>query len=186
MSLWAAFRWTAWKGNILQLQSTIQGPRWVEAVSAPQSSWLFSPSSFARSIYLHLCRLDPIYWPLHLSTVFNAFLPSHSEALPNACLTTHPSAFAAVIQAHFAAARGTDGSRLVSARTDYSWRRLIKLPNFVTVFSPTCRRCDLILFAVKLPTSSFYLIRVSTKLLCGFSSFSNLFHKQKLVLQSIS
>lgn len=148
VSLWAAFRWTAWKGNILQLQSTIQSPRWVEAVSAPQSSWLFSPSSFTRSIYLHLCRLDPIYWPLHLSTVFNAFLPSHSKALPNACLTTHPSAFAAVIQAHFAAARGTDRSGLVSARTDYSQRWLIKLPNFVTV--STCRKCDLILFVGKL------------------------------------
>lgn len=58
----------------------------------------------------HLCRLDPIHWPLHLSTVFNAFLPSHSKPPPNACLTTHPSAFAArqVIWAHFAAAHGTD------------------------------------------------------------------------------
>lgn len=143
MRLRAAFRWTAWKRNILSLQSTIQSLQWVEAVSAPQPCRLFKSSSFTRSIYLHLCRLEPIYCPPHLSTVFNVFLPSHlvqtfAKRLPDNISRSFCSR--QVIWAHSAAACGTDRSGLVSARADYLPRLLIKLsnhPNFQTVFTPT-------------------------------------------------
>lgn len=105
------------------------------------------------SIYLHLCRLEPIYWPLHLSAVFNAFLPlplplqAFTKCLPDN--TSLSLCSRQVIWSHFAAACGADRSGLVSARTDYLQRLLIKLsnhPNFETVVTATCRKCDPILF----------------------------------------